>query len=366
MTRTERTVGALALAFVLLAARPAGAQWQLETKDGQAAIKVGFLVQPQGEWLETSDNSNMSQNVFLRRLRILFGGHVSEKWTFFFETDIPNIGRANPDRSANPLGAKDAGDIYIQDAYVTYTHKEALKVDVGMMLPPLSHNHNQSAATLLTIDYGPYSFMESGWMAERVGRDYGVQVRGYPAKQRIEYRLGVFQGVRGIDASNPLRFTGRAVYYPFGADTGMFYAGTFQGTRKIIGIGTFLDVQKAYRGYGSDVFYEQPFGKQGHGATVQLDWTHFDGGTFLPMPKQDVFLVEAGYHWPLIHLTPFVQYAVRYFAQEELADTDHLQLGIAWWGKGHSRNVKVSAGRQHVSGRANRLQVLAQLQIFFF
>ncbi len=90
----------------------------------------------------------------------MFGGKVAERWTFFFETDSPNVGKSLGDRTSNPTGAKDAGNIYIQDAYVTYNQADWLKVDAGMMLIPLGHNHNQSAAMLLPVDYGAYSFTE--------------------------------------------------------------------------------------------------------------------------------------------------------------------------------------------------------------
>ena len=44
-----------------------------------------------------------------------------------------------------------------------------------------------------------------------------------------------------------------------------------------------------------------------------------DGGAFLPaLPKQDAFLVEAGYHVWNHRLTPFVQYKARNFASTAL------------------------------------------------
>ena len=95
---------------------------------------------------------------------------------------------------------------------------------------PHSRNGRQSAATLLAVDYGPYTFLASGPSAERMGRDYGVQLRGYP-ETALEYRLALTQGIRGTEARNPLRVSGRVVYYPFGAETGFFYGGTFQGTK---------------------------------------------------------------------------------------------------------------------------------------
>lgn len=368
MARNRGTilVAFLGALIVLVWAAPAAAQWQIETKDGKANLRVGFLAQPQLEVLETPDGSNQSTNLFLRRFRILFGGKVTDKWTYFFETDSPNLGKANPDRVANPTGAKDTGTIFIQDMFVTYNQSNEFKIDVGLMLLPQSHNHEQSAATLLPVDYGPYTFLESGPTQERVGRDYGFQVRGYPGKQHFEYRLGVYQGVRGVEARNGLRVAGRVVYYPFTSETGFFYGGTFQGSRRLVAVGASVDRQKEYATYGADAFIEQPVNGGHQGLTAQVNWMRFDGGTFLTsLPKQDTYLIEAGYHFKGTY-TPFVQYALRDFVNGALADQNSLQAGVAYWMAAHQRNVKVSAGRLHTSGRPNQMQVLAQLQIFFY
>jgi len=341
---------------------PAGAQWQIESKDGKANLKIGILAQPQLETLDTADGSATSTNVYVRRLRVLFGGAVNERWSFFIETDSPNIGKANP-----VTGIKESGDVYLQDAYVTYSRNDAFKVDAGMIMLAHSRNGTQSAATLLAIDYGPYTFLDSGPGGERVGRDYGVQLRGYPAKQHLEYRLAIAQGIRGVNAANPLRVSGRAVYYPFAAETGFFYAGTFQGTRKQAGIGGGFDVQDDARIYSADGFLELPTRNKTQGLTVQANWMRYDGGTFLPvLAEQDSWLLEAGYHLLNHRLTPFVQYQARNFTEASTPDQDHLQVGAAYWMSGHQRNLKVSVGRLHVAGQPSRTQVLAQLQIFYF
>jgi hypothetical protein len=372
--------GVFATALVVGWAAPAAAQWDIESKDGKSNIKIGFLAQPQLESLESPDNTNTSENIFLRRFRILFGGKVSDKWTFFFETDSPNIGKSSG-------GVKDAGTIFLQDAVLTYNQSAAFKVDVGLILLGQDHNHLQSAASLLPVDYGPYTFLESGPLQERVGRDYGVEVRGYPFKEHLEYRLGVYQGLRGTDGNNPFRWVGRVVYYPFASDNGLFYAGTFQGQKRLIGIGASFDYQKEssdnvapdspgpnrYAAYGVDAFVEQPINGGEQGLTAQFDYLRLDGGSFITaLPKQNTYLVEAGFHFGKGHYTPFVQYAARSYvspASTTLHDTNQWQVGFAWWmSANHARNFKVSAGRLHTDGIPipNRTLVLAQLQIFFF
>lgn len=353
---------ALAVTCVFAWAGTASAQWQIESKDGKASLKVGFLVQSQGESLETVDQKATSTNLFVRRFRVLFGGNFSPKWSYFFETDSPNIGKANP-----ATGAKDAGDVFMQDAYVTYNHSMAFKVDVGMMMMPHSRNGTQSAATLLPIDYGGYTFLDSGPLGERVGRDYGVQLRGYPAKQHLEYRLAVSQGVRGISAKNPLEVSGRIVYYPWGAETGYFYGGTFQGTKKQAGLGGGFAVQDDATIYSADAFFEAPTVEKSQGLTLQANWMRYDGGKLVPtLADQDALLFEAGYHFVSHKFSPFVQYAMRNFANNATPDQNSLQVGVAWWIAGHQRNLKVSAGRLSVDGQPSRTQVLAQLQLFYF
>lgn len=353
---------ALAAALVCFAA-PAGAQWQMDTKDGQASIKLGFLAQPQLETLTTADGNNTSTNLFLRRFRILFGGKVSDKWLFFFETDSPNLGKGDTAGSA----LKNAGNVYIQDMFVTYNHSDAFKVDMGLLLLALSHNHEQSAATLLPVDYGPFTFVENGPLDERIGRDYGIEVRGYPLKQKLEYRLGVFQGLRGQESKNGLRWVLRGVYYAVGTDTGYFYGGTWQGTKSLLAVGASGDFQKDYKLFGVDLIWERPLNNGQQGVTFQIDWNQLDGGTFITtLPKQDTLLAEAAFHVGKGRFSPFVQYSLRDFSDAAQADQDAINGGVAYWMKGHNRNIKASIGRVHTDGRPDRTQGLVQLQIFFY
>jgi hypothetical protein len=367
-TRSVAIVTAAAAALLLGAStRPASAQFQIDTKDGKASLKIGFLAQPQLEVVDTADGSAESKNLFLRRLRLVFSGRIDQKWTFFIETDDPNLGKSNPDASVNPAGTKDSGNMYIQDAFVTYNASDLLKVDAGMIIIPVGHNYGQSAAALLPVDFGPYTFTSSAGTGSRVGRDYGAQVRGYPLGQHLEYRLGVFQGVRGPEARNSFRVAGRAVWYPFAADTGFFYGGTWQGSRRVLAIGAGFDKQKEYHTYAADVFVEQPLNGGRQGLTAQVDWMRVDGGTFLPgLPKQDEVLVEGGLHLMGGKVTPLVQYARKRFANPLTPEQYTWQAGVAYWLAGHQRNVKVTAGRQHVDGQPDRTQVLAQLQIYYF
>lgn len=351
--------------FVLLVLIAAASSWaqpfQLTSQDGKSSVKFGLLLQPQGEWVDTTDAEHTTENLYLRRIRLLFGGKYGDKVTFFVDTDSPNVGKAAAD------GTKSEATMYIQDASITYSFTPSVMIDGGMLLLPLSHNTQQGATTLLPVDYGPYSFLASTPTGSRVGRDYGAQLRGYLFNNHFEFRAAVTDGARGANARNPFRTTYRLVYYPFDAETGFFYTGTNFGKKRIVAIGGSYDAQKDYKTTSGDVYVDIPAGKSGDAITLQADFTKYDGGEFLPtLPKQDATLVEASYYFHSIRLGPYLQYANRNYDAAATPDEKYEQLGLAWWSSGHNFNLKLGAGKFEKTGAKDRNQVLLQAQLFFF
>lgn len=360
--------GALALSASL--ATDAQAQWQISTQDGKSTLKLGFLAQPQGEWIDTPSSEHTSQNLFLRRIRLILGGNIDERWSFFIETDSTNLGKATGE--ADPRETKNRGDIFLQDVVLTWSRGDAFKVDTGMLQVPVSHNTQQGAGSLLPIDNGPYSYLHGDPTTSRAGRDYGLQLRGYPFDQRMEYRLGVFQGYRGENATEPLRVTGRLVWYPFEADTGFFYTGTTLGTKRILALGASYDRQGGYRAAAGDIFYDQPL-PNGDGVTLQADFIRYDGGDFFPLvggepqlPRQNAWLLEGGYYLHAVKMSPFVQLALRDFEDPAAPDESKSQIGVAWWPRGHRLNLKLAVARLERDGEPDRTQVVAQCQILTY
>jgi hypothetical protein len=347
--------------LVLVAAAPSWAQFQIATPDGKSSLKFGLLLQPQAEWIDNAAADHTTQNLYVRRIRLLFGGKIGDNLTFFVDTDSPNLGKA----AAN--GTKNDVNIYIQDAVLSYNFTPKLMLDSGMLLMPISHNAQQGATTLLPVDYGPYTFANSTPLGEKVGRDYGTQLRGYLFDSHLEFRAAVTQGVRGAEAREPFRTTFRVVYYPFDAETGFFYTGTQFGKKRILGIGASYDSQRDYKTESGDVYFDFPMGKGGDALTVQGDYTKFDGGTLVPtLAKQVATLFEASYFIHAWKLGPFVQYSNRNYDLSTLADEKFEQVGAAWWSSGHNFNVKLGVGKLEKTGSKDRNQVLLQAQLFFF
>ncbi|MGE0640050.1 MAG: porin [Thermoanaerobaculia bacterium] len=359
-TRFRTATGGLLVAACLggLAA-PAGAQLQWTSKDEKMNFKIGLLAQMQGESADVAGSDDTANNLFFRRLRLLMSFSLGEKLSIFLETDSPNLGKSNN------AGVKDANDVYIQDFVATYKFSKQFMLDAGMLLLEQSYNHNQSAASLLTTDYGPYSFVESGPTGERVGRDYGLRARGYLLGDHLEYRAGVYQGVRGTNASNDLRYGGRLMYSFFTPQVGLFYRGTSLGKTQTLSIGTSYETQEEYDSVGIDFFWDQPIA--GNSFVVQGDLVNVDGGTFLTnLPDQTNLLLEAGFYIAPIKLQPFVQYAKQDFDDASRTDEDRLTAGLAFFFGGHNNNLKFSYTRIEPDGGNSRDQINLQWQIFQF
>jgi hypothetical protein len=362
MTMSRRNVSVLAvIVTAVLALAPTAfgqGQWTIATADGKSSLGIGFLSQLQYEGIDNADASHTQQNLFFRRLRLMLGGKINDKLTFFFDTDDPNLGKGQT------TGSKVDTTMYIQDFFLTYTVSNAFKIDGGMLLVPVSHNSQQGATTLLALDYGPFTFQHSTPLNSNVGRDYGIQARGYVADNHVEYRALLLQGNRLTTAQNPLRETFRLVYYPFDADTGFFYTGTFFGKKKIVAIGATYDMQQQYKSYSGDFVVDVPVGKNAF--TAQFDYTKFDGGaTFKTLPQEDQYLGEAGFYFSSIKLEPFVQYAKLTYATETptYLNQNKLMAGFIWWGNGHKFNIKVAAAQIKKDLTPDRKQFVVQWQV---
>lgn len=363
MRRHIRTVSllraSLALGLFVFAVPAVHAQWEIKPTEN-SSIKFGFLMQGQAESVDVNNadgTQDTSNNLFFRRLRILAGGKINDQWSYFFETDSPNLGK----------GAKGENDIYIQDFVVTYKPGgDAFNLDVGMLLDPITYNSNQSAATLLATDYGPYSFAWAGPLTTKVGRDYGVRARGYLFSDHLEYRASILQGNRGDNSTNDLRFFGRLMFNVFEAQKGLFYTGTTLGKKKLLSFGASYDKQEDYQTFGLDAFYDQPLG-DGNGLTLQANWSNVDGDDFLTtLPEQQNMLLEAGFYLNSMKLLPFVQYSDRDFDDSALGDEDKFQIGLGYMFSGHNGNLKVSYGQWGKDGSDDRDEFWLQLQLFKF
>ena len=358
MRTPNRHTIAACVVTLLIASVPAEAQVVIKAND-DVNFKLGVLGQFQGDTLDNPDDQPSTTNLFVRRLRLIVGGQVTKNVTFFVETDAPNLGKVL-------AGGKNIQPpVIVQDAYAEFRVGNAFMLDTGLMFIPFSRNSLQSAATLLPIDYGTFTFSDSAPEQSSTGRDTGFQARGYFAGNRFEYRIGAFQGFRDAGSDNALRYAGRVQYNVLDTEAGFFYTGTYLGKKKILAMGAAFDAQKDFHGYDADAFFDHPIGP---GAiTAQFDYHRFDGGeTLTTLPKQNDVLVEGGYLIRTLKLTPLLQVAHRDISDRSLGDETRTAVGANYWWAGHNANIKALYTRIAPRGLARQNEFTVQLQIFYF
>lgn len=282
-------------------------------------LKVGVLAQFQGQALQEQTTAQQDavpgasqhwqRQLMVRRLRILVGGNVTPSTSIFFESDATNIGKTAPN------GAKtSAVSMYVQDAQIQHTFCPELSTIVGLQLVGISRGGLESAASLMALNYGAYQFTASSPLDNSVGRDIGINLRGFFADERLEYRLGVFGG-KNINLYSPLRVTARFNYNLLDKEKGFFYAGTLLGSGEILAVGGGIDLQGSFRGFAADLFYDAPLGAAGS-VTLLAAMSRLDGGgsdadstVFTGLiPRQNILLLEAGYFLKGYDLQPYLRY----------------------------------------------------------
>jgi len=299
----------------------------------------------------------------------------------FFDTDYPDLFKA-----AQDSGVKNTPGLQVQDAFGTFKAiDDALKFDMGYMLPPSTHNADQGAGTLYSWDYFSNSFRNSNAFnssGNPVGRDAGLQVRGLVLDNHLEYRAGLFQGRRQpastdgkVGARNFFRFAARVQVNVLDAETGFFYSGTYLGTKKVLSFGAMVDVQDDYIHWGGDAFVDMPVGPGV--VTAQVNVAHYDGKTFLVpnmaspastgLPKQNSVMAEAGYLIDAINLSPIARFEKQWVNTTDTHET-RIGGGVAFWPYSHGFNVKAFLMRvtPDAAGQHGFNQLNVQTQVYVF
>jgi hypothetical protein len=357
-------------------APPAASPLRIEGANG-TSIRLGLLVQPQFQAVSHPVLDGYAKNLYVRRTRIIVGGTLFDRVEYFLDTDYPNLFL---DNNTAPAGApanfvKNTPGLNIQDVFVTYKAiGDMLKIDVGYMLPPLAHNAVQGATTLYGWDYFGYTFQHTaafGSSGNPFGRDTGIQLRGLVLGGLLEYRVGVFQGLRDnrttteMEARNFFRLSARLQINLLDPEPGFFYAGTYLGAKRIASVGASFDFQDSYKYFAVDGFVDLPAGPGL--VTAQVNLAHWNGDTFIPnLVKETALMGEAGYTLAGVGLGPIVR-VERLWGSGNLADQTRFGGGVAYWPYGHNSNFKLFYTRIKDDGaREGADQFNLQWQVYFF
>ena len=380
-------------------------QAQAQIKIGDVSVRFGLLAQGWADSLQNSaPNTGYQENLFLRRIRFIVGGQINQNVSFFFETDNPNLGKATV--AANGTATKVISTGFTtQDAFVEWkpTGSSAFMIDGGLMLPPVCRNCLESAATLLSLDYGSYSFTEGTATQSVVGRDTGFLAKGYLAGGHLEYRAGIFSGFRANGgARNSLRTTARISYNPWDTETGYVYPAMYFGNKRVLQFGGAIDHQGDYKGYSVDGFVSFPMpgaamgsrpgtasGQVGplgstptaappaaHDAvTAEATLLRFDGGSFFTGTNGTALIADQrdatfqmGYYFAMPKLMPFVRFERQTFAQSirQSGNNNRAQAGLTWFPSGFNFNVKGAYSRVAPRTGTKTNEYTVQMQFFYY
>jgi hypothetical protein len=365
MIERSRRVTFFLAVICLLIPMLASAQAVIKVNDN-INIKFGTLIQAWADSAEiATDPQGYSNNLFLRRFRFLVGGQITPTISFFFETDNPNLGKA----------PKALGSGFItQDAFIEWKPLGATNntfiLDAGLMLPPLCRNCLESAASILSLDYGSFSFSESAPTQSSVGRDTGVVAKGYLSGGHFEYRAGIFQGFRRAGSRNAMRGTARVQYNVWDTETGYVYPGVYLGNKKVLAFGAGADHQNEYRAWSADAFLSLPDPAK-NALNGEITLLRFDGGTGFfttPLPKQDDATVQVGYYLAGPKVMPWARYERQDFklAASDPNDNKRWQAGATWFPNGHNFNIK--GAYSHVTPKVGNStnEYTVQMQFFYY
>jgi len=361
---------------------PSQSSFKIEAPNG-SSVKLGVLLQPQYQMQGSTSLSGYAQNLYIRRTRFLIGGTLFGVIDYFMETDYPNLFLASNSTNATTgavTSVKATPGNNIQDAFVTvHPWGDVFKVDSGYMLPPMAHNAVQGAGTLYSWDYFSNSFLSTantdlGSSASPVGRDAGAELRGLVVGGLVEYRLGLFQGLRNaptatdVGSRNFFRVTGRLQINLLDPETGFFYAGTYLGAKKIFSLGGAFDIQGTYHYYAGDVFVDLPTGPGVF--TGQVNFVYKNGGTDIPaLPKQMAVMSEIGYNFAGARVSPILRIEENWNKSNPAMTTTIGRYGggIGWWPYGHNSNLKLFYTMVRETGEVHALnQVNLQWQVYFY
>ncbi len=324
------------------------------------------------------------RQLYLRRMRVLVGGNITDRTSFFFETDAPNIGYVNAAGEKNMRIT-----MYVQDAQIQHNFSETIGFIAGLQLVGITRNGLQSAASLMALNYGAYQFFASGPLGNLAGRDIGITMRGFLFDRRLEYRAGVFGG-KNNDRTSPYRFTTRFNYSFLDREPGFFYTGTTLGNGKVLSVGGGVDTQNNYYALSVDSFFDYPVFPFGS-ITASIAYTFINCSAAregqndfsMHLPRQNIYFAETGIFISSINLQPYFKYEFKdvceednnYIIANKLRSGSRIGFGLNYHIAAHHMNVKLLYER--VAGNypvidspyyesIKRNEILIQIQYYSF
>jgi hypothetical protein len=363
--------------MLALVAAPVSAQLQIKTED--ATLKFGVQGQFWADYTQDATapsvgSQGYAQNFYLLRARLMLGGTIGDKISFFFQTDDPKLGLSPAGNSTTKTlttGNSTSPGFIIQDAFMEYKFDNRLQIAAGEMLVPNSRQALQSTASYYTLNISPLATIANAATYESALRDMGFQAKGFFFHDRLQYRGGVFAGARDPNGRNAPRTALYLQYDFFSPEKEYTFAGTVLGKRRILAVDVGGDKQSSYRSMTANIASDTPV-RGGDEIGVNFQVLHFDGrNKFAAIPDQNNYLLEGAYYFRKAKLQPFAKFETQDFvaAANGSKDINRYGLGANYYLRGQNLKWTFQYLRslpQNGSTIRPGNQFTMQLQVFYF
>ncbi|SPE43195.1 phosphate-specific outer membrane porin OprP or pyrophosphate-specific outer membrane porin OprO family protein [Candidatus Sulfopaludibacter sp. SbA3] len=165
---------------------------------GNFLLKIGADLQVDSRTIVSEGSGTVTDSIVLRRIRPTFSGTVFQYVDYFFRPDFG------------------MGSTIIYDAYVELKYFSHFKVRAGKFKPPVGLERLQSDDDTSLVERGLPTLLVPS-------RDIGYQISGDIVNRRVNYAVGVFNGVPDNSlgdtaVSNHRDYTARLFLTPFQPD----------------------------------------------------------------------------------------------------------------------------------------------------
>ena len=321
-------------------------------------LKAGLRMQTWYQFVEDGKKGGTKDlhDFMARRFYFYLKGEVTPKMGFFAHIAADRIGQDGLDKPSVGLGS----GLAVRDAWIYYNVNEAFKLQMGRMYIPFTRNYGTTstfAMLPLELPFNQGGVRGGIFYASKVGRDDGMLVWGNPFEGKLQYRLGVSEGVENSD--NPddnLRFTGRLSLNLLEPETSWFNKGTYLGKKKVLALGAGFDFQNDLTlsgrpdednlGWTLDFFYDHPAGE----GAVTLEGAYIDVENMTQTLKYSwlksgddaqIYYIQGGYLFPGTIGPGRIQPYFRYerLLVDNKPDTAFPSVGLNYYLKGHNARL---------------------------
>jgi phosphate-selective porin OprO/OprP len=221
----------------------------IKSNDGDFLLKIGADLQVDNRTYVGDGSGAGADTILLRRVRPTFSGTVYKYVDYFFR---PDFGQ---------------GSTVIYDAYIELKYVSAAKVRVGKFKPPVGLERLQSDDDTSFVERGLPTLLAPS-------RDIGYQISGDAVPRRVNYSVGVFNGVpdnglSDVAVSSHRDYAARLFLTPFNGGAKNPLSGLGFGSGISVG-GVDGIALPAYKTFGQTTFFSFASGVTSAGHRTRL------------------------------------------------------------------------------------------------